>query len=336
MCDILLFFCTSGLGIGLMFSPPVVVIYDYFDKYKSFASGIAMCGYSVAVVAMLPLLALLIDFYGWQGSMFWLSGIVLNGCVLAFAFRPVAKLKDASEETKTPKDISIQDSKTISSDYIEKPTSNGFAENFEKSSNDLVQNSKTTSHGLIESPKTMSNELQSEETRNEKDTERGSQTVINGFSERSISSVAVISSKEHEAYDHNSNLTKPKKNSVKDMFDLSILKQGTYMLFSFAYACNLFQMMVSYQMYPSKTVSEGMDKVSATLLVSVIGTSAAVSRVVGSVVANFSGTNHVLVFGMCSIVLGLLNIFSFVPSNFVSHAFVVAAMGATVGKWLFV
>ena len=51
-----------------MFSPPVIVIYDYFDKYKSFASGIGMTGHSVAVITILPLLRFLIDEFGWQGT----------------------------------------------------------------------------------------------------------------------------------------------------------------------------------------------------------------------------------------------------------------------------
>ena len=76
-----------------MFSPPIVIIYDYFDKYKSFASGISMCGHSFAVIALFPVLRLLIDELGWRGSLFIFAGFVLNGCVLSFAFRPNTTLQ---------------------------------------------------------------------------------------------------------------------------------------------------------------------------------------------------------------------------------------------------
>ena len=123
-----------------------------------------------------------------------------------------------------------------------------------------------------------------------------------------------------------------KKHSLKTMFDISVLTLGAYWLFAFAYACNTFQMCVSYQMYTSKVIAEGMDKMSASLLVSVIGISAAISRVIFSIIANFQCTNHVMVFGLSSIVLGVFNVFSFIPWNFLTHAFVCAVFGVSVGK----
>ena len=85
--DLLIIF-VSGFSAGLLYTPPVVIIYDYFDKYKSLASGIALTGHAIGALTSGPLCRVLIDYYGWRGAMMMLAGLSLHGCVAAMIMAP--------------------------------------------------------------------------------------------------------------------------------------------------------------------------------------------------------------------------------------------------------
>ena len=79
--------------MGLMWSPVVVIIYEYFDKYKSLASGMTLAGQSVGMIVVGPVCRLLIDHYGWRGAMIILAGITLQGCITAAIMAPFQQIQ---------------------------------------------------------------------------------------------------------------------------------------------------------------------------------------------------------------------------------------------------
>lgn len=99
----------SGVGFGFMYLCAYVMIGHYFDKRRALATGIASCGSGVGTFLFAPLSVELINWYGWIGSMWIISGIVLNGVVCGATFAPVErslplKLQTEPEnERKKPK-----------------------------------------------------------------------------------------------------------------------------------------------------------------------------------------------------------------------------------------
>ena len=79
-CDV------SGFGVGLMFIPPMAIIPDYFDRYKSLVSGITLCGHSLSSFILIAMIRHCIDTVGWRGAMMIQAGCTLNGCVFAMLF----------------------------------------------------------------------------------------------------------------------------------------------------------------------------------------------------------------------------------------------------------
>jgi MFS family permease len=68
----------------------------YFEKYRSLATGIAVCGSGLGTFIFAPLTEYLITEYGWRGAMLIIAAIVLNCMILGALFRPVPD----SRETK--------------------------------------------------------------------------------------------------------------------------------------------------------------------------------------------------------------------------------------------
>uniref|UniRef100_A0A1I8I7Q9 MFS domain-containing protein n=1 Tax=Macrostomum lignano TaxID=282301 RepID=A0A1I8I7Q9_9PLAT len=80
--------CLVGFGMSLIYLPAIICVGIYFEKYRSTAIGIAVCGSGVGTLAMSPLISFLLRQYTWRGTMIILSAAVLQCAVFAALFRP--------------------------------------------------------------------------------------------------------------------------------------------------------------------------------------------------------------------------------------------------------
>ncbi|XP_063607422.1 monocarboxylate transporter 12-like isoform X2 [Penaeus indicus] len=79
----------AGLGFGLIYLPAIVCVTGYFEKRRSFATGIAVCGSGIGTFAFSPFVEYLINELSWQNSLIILSGLMLNCVVFGALFRPL-------------------------------------------------------------------------------------------------------------------------------------------------------------------------------------------------------------------------------------------------------
>ncbi|XP_074652260.1 monocarboxylate transporter 12-like isoform X4 [Tubulanus polymorphus] len=78
----------GGFGISLPYLISMVMVGSYFEKRRSLANGIALCGSGVGAFVFSPLLEYLLSIYSWQGTFIVLAGIMLQGCICGALFRP--------------------------------------------------------------------------------------------------------------------------------------------------------------------------------------------------------------------------------------------------------
>lgn len=69
--------------------PAIVSVTCYFEKYRSLATGIAVCGSGLGTFIFAPLTEHLVTEYGWRGALLIIAAIVLNCTILGALFRPV-------------------------------------------------------------------------------------------------------------------------------------------------------------------------------------------------------------------------------------------------------
>lgn len=79
----------TGFGFGLIYLPAIVSVTMYFEKYRSLATGIAVCGSGFGTFVFSPLTEMLISSYGWRGAMLIIGGIVLNCIIFGATFKPL-------------------------------------------------------------------------------------------------------------------------------------------------------------------------------------------------------------------------------------------------------
>ena len=95
----------TGIGnLGVALSAAVIV-QKYFDKRRGVAAALSSVGGSISSFTIGPLYNFLMDQYGWRGTLFIHSGIVLQGCVMAMLYRPLT-------QTNPPEDMPLETKKT--------------------------------------------------------------------------------------------------------------------------------------------------------------------------------------------------------------------------------
>jgi MCP family monocarboxylic acid transporter-like MFS transporter 14 len=78
-----------GFGFGLIYVPAIVSVGYYFDKKRSLAIGIAVCGSGLGTFILSPLNRILFESYGCQGAFLIKAALCLNLCVCGCLMRPV-------------------------------------------------------------------------------------------------------------------------------------------------------------------------------------------------------------------------------------------------------
>ncbi len=77
----------SGFGLSLCYVAAIVIVAFYFERRRSLATGISVCGSGVGTFLFAPLTQALVDAYGWRGATAILAAVFLNMVVCGMLFR---------------------------------------------------------------------------------------------------------------------------------------------------------------------------------------------------------------------------------------------------------
>ncbi len=77
----------SGFGLSLCYVSAIVIVAFYFERLRSLATGVSVCGSGVGTFVFAPLTQLLVDRYGWRGATAVLAAVFLNMVVCGMLFR---------------------------------------------------------------------------------------------------------------------------------------------------------------------------------------------------------------------------------------------------------
>lgn len=99
----------SGFGLSLCYVAAVVIVAYYFDKKRSLATGLSVCGSGIGTFIFAPLNHMLLSYYGWRGCTLILAGLFLNLCVFGMLMRDLPWTKEqAQNEWKKKKDARLR------------------------------------------------------------------------------------------------------------------------------------------------------------------------------------------------------------------------------------
>jgi len=79
----------AGLGIGLMYLPCIIAVSYYFEKRRSFATGVAVCGAGVGCFLFAPAGNFMLQMLDWKNCMLIIAAITAHGTVFGALFKPL-------------------------------------------------------------------------------------------------------------------------------------------------------------------------------------------------------------------------------------------------------
>ena len=132
-----------GIGHGLAYTPAIVVVGYYFDKYRTVASGIASVGAGVGMMSFPPLIQFFMDYYSWREIMVFISCLYAQICVFGALMMPLP-LNDLDSTVEVKSDNS--NVKPICSDNAQsQSTRNDDGGSLKE---EIVNNGKTLEPGV--------------------------------------------------------------------------------------------------------------------------------------------------------------------------------------------
>ncbi|CAL8118738.1 unnamed protein product [Orchesella dallaii] len=97
----------GGLGLGLIYLPAIVSVTSYFEKRRSFATGIAVCGSGFGTFLLAPLIEIIIRHYEWRPALVITGAIIFTCFFFSCFFKPLPDDEDTDEATENPRFPSI-------------------------------------------------------------------------------------------------------------------------------------------------------------------------------------------------------------------------------------
>ncbi|RUS78430.1 hypothetical protein EGW08_013804 [Elysia chlorotica] len=79
----------QGIARGLLYGPSLIIVTMYFDRRRSFATGISTSGVGVGTFLLVPLIQFLFDTYGFMGGFLVTGAICFHALVMAMLSRPL-------------------------------------------------------------------------------------------------------------------------------------------------------------------------------------------------------------------------------------------------------
>lgn len=101
----------TGIGYSVCYSSSVVMVANYFRKYRSFATGLSLSGGGLGAMTIPYLIRYLMNQYGLEGALLIHAAFMANTCVCAMLLRPYTNypLKSQAKQTSdSNKDVELE------------------------------------------------------------------------------------------------------------------------------------------------------------------------------------------------------------------------------------
>lgn len=103
-------FSISGFGLSLCYVTSIVSVAYWFEKRRSLATGLAVCGTGFGTFLFAPFIRFLMKEYQWRGTLLILSGVFLNMICCGFLIRDLNIDTSASSTSYSSSSSSSSDS----------------------------------------------------------------------------------------------------------------------------------------------------------------------------------------------------------------------------------
>jgi len=301
----------------MAYLPSIVAVSFYFEKRRSLATGIAVCGSGIGTFAFAPLTNSLLKKYSWKGTVLIEAGILLNCIICGLVFRPLSiqkKTEPAADEKLTAdanqSRIAIKSASNLELPQTSKPDTTRrrqFSESHKSAHSPAV--SRTSSTNLA-GPMTRKDVFYTKsldhipQYRSDRDEYVRSMTSVREQPEQGESFLARIG------------ITSEMKQTMSEMMDFRLLLDVVFILFAVSNLLTSIGFVVPYIFLVHRGIHFGFSKSRSSFLISMVGISNTVGRVVFGYIADMKFVNRLMLYNTVLVICGVCSLFSVLLSTY--------------------
>ncbi|GFS08584.1 monocarboxylate transporter [Elysia marginata] len=296
----------TGLGFALAYTPSIVFVGSHFEKRRSLANGLSLAGSGVGSFALPNLMRVMLKEYGLPGCCMLMGALMLHVCICGLLFRPHANYRKRPQHTNINSSgliamasstgsiiliddvthremgqlVQSNDANSKNSDKSHKELVGlGEFETFKESTQDRLIYVASKDIFQTNTPETnqYDSHVSDSSSRKHDAEQKLLQVSVNGSNDKHLmlSPVCV-----KENYSQMRPKIKLSQRSNRSIFDWSLLTNPVFFLyFLFAFFVNVAYPNVFF-MLPVHAENEGEDRDSSALLLSFIGITDLLGRLV--------------------------------------------------------
>ncbi|CAH1236657.1 unnamed protein product [Diabrotica balteata] len=272
----------GGIGFGLMYVPAVVCVGYYFESKRSLATGMAVCGSGFGTIVFAPFGRFLLVNYGWKGANLVLAALCLTCTIFGFLMKPLEYKKP--ERTVTM--VYQNGTADITNDMKKSYTSLG----------DLSASRQSLASKKSQAlpPLARQDVLYAGSIRNLKEFQ--SQKSLHDFRQ------SMLSIPKHKSRYGGKALSGISK-VFTELLDFSLMTDRVFIIIALSNVVGFMALYIPFDFLVEAAVKDGIDKSKASLLISFMGITNTVGRIICGFVADFPKVNTLLVNNICMIIM---------------------------------
>lgn len=320
-----------------MYLPAIVSVSYYFVKRRSFAIGLAVCGSGLGTFVFAPVTQYLLDEFGWKGTLLIETGLLMNCFVCGALFRGIGKGRiDADSSPVLSRGTGKGTAPDIPGRFISpcqsghlllKDRSATVIDKFQSATK--VSNSQLSSQSNVRLCSTQSNSQTNVNpataSENNEEKEQANEKPGPGPEESRL----------HQPVSSPSGHQQPSPSSVDYADELVYpLMHPTFIMFAVSNFLTSIGYCVPYIFLPDRAILLGIDGEKPAFLISAIGISNTIARIVFGYIADFKCVNRLLLYNTVLVLCGFASMLSCFCSVFYALVIYSLLFGLFTGKFI--
>lgn len=355
----------------MAYLPAIVAVSFYFEKRRSLATGLAVCGSGVGTFIFAPITQILLDEYGWKGTVLIETGILLNCILCGAVFRPLpvttSAVQKADDDPEQGMTQDLYKGKEVLETKADKAVANGFKKDveqplFSSSSTSLAirKQSMRDMQGyrkLFKSEIHLASDTRPSNASSVKPDESPSVVALGPMARKdifytaSLHNIPLFNSDEEEYRRSMVNIPPPPEDGdvavkrgcrfwdmigcsseLKEMMDCGLMVDLIFQLFAISNLLTSIGLCVPYVFLPNRATMMGMTVSEGAFLISIIGISNTIGRIVFGFLADFKWVNRLMLYNTVLVLCGICSLLSALCFNYPLMAAYAASFGLFIGK----
>ncbi|KAK7597972.1 hypothetical protein V9T40_014928 [Parthenolecanium corni] len=356
----------TGIGFGLIYLPAIVSVTCYFEKYRSVATGIGVCGSGFGTVIFAPLLKWCLVKFGLQGCYVMIACVVLTCVFYGILLRPVPSGETKNNNFCSPENVPLtiispaDDDNLYANKPFENTNGNGISNGARRYSIhgtlDLPQSpnllGKNTNSQFVSQPSLVMKHPHYKSNTSLKSHHSGIMYKKDIFYTGSIKSINNIS--KSNGYLHAPQIVSttpipPKddgkkygclpcslecKDTIAEMTDFSLFRDVIFVLFILSNFLTSIGYNLPYLYLPNLLEEKNYPEAWSSYMISTIGAGNTAGRIILGYIADNPAVNRLFIYNICLSICGIACFANAFCSGLVQYLVYAFTFGFTTGAYV--